>query len=86
MRLLLEPIVVTIERALPRTFSWRRQRRLIGRVIEQWQWRSRWWRDPALAGERRHYYRVACSDGVFEIYRRTSSAEGDSWWLSRIFD
>ena len=41
-------------------FHWRDRAYAFNEVLERWFYRGKWWLDPSLRGESRHYYRVAC--------------------------
>ncbi len=81
MKLLLEPIEVQAAAGLPRQIRWRRKTWPVQEILDRWVWRGRWWRDPALEGETRQYFRVLSRGATLEIY-----ASDKQWVLSRVWD
>ena len=81
MRLLLEPIEVLAPEGEPRRLRWRGRDWPVDEIQDRWTWRGRWWRDAALEGETRDYFRVLSRGSTLEVY----VSEG-SWVLSRVWD
>lgn len=82
MRLLMEPVEVDVRQDVPVALRWRRRGYRVVEVAQRWTYRGRWWTDPALAGERRTYFRLRCEPAVhFEVFERAGQ-----WILSRVLD
>jgi len=81
VKLLLEPLEVEVCQGEPRFLRWRRQTWPVQQILDRWIWRGHWWRDPALEGETRRYYRVQSRGATLEIY-----SSGNRWVLSRVWD
>ncbi len=78
MKLLMEPIDVSLTRNLPSIICWRGGTYDVEKVIDTWSSRGPWWgRD-----ERRRYLLLMTTSGVMEIFHSNLSG----WMLSRIFD
>ncbi len=92
MKLVIEPIAVTVCDGRPVAFRWRTRTLHVSEILDRWFWRGRWWHDAALQGERREYFRVRVGNGVYELYHGTHPADSStepapaSWLLSRRFD
>lgn len=61
MKLIQEPIVFADETNNPlcHFFQWRQRIYYVHQLLEDWFYRGKWWQDPRLEGERRHYFRVS---------------------------
>jgi hypothetical protein len=61
MKLIQEPIVFADETDNPlcHFFQWRQRIYYVHQLLEDWFYRGKWWQDPRLEGERRHYFRVS---------------------------
>lgn len=70
--------IVMIERRhqyFPCAFVWRGHHFRVVEVSRCWTRSRRGWRGPG-----RHYFQVRCSEGAFELYQDTHSA---NWYLRR---
>lgn len=78
MKLLLEPIDVSLDNNLPQVICWRGGTYPVERILDNWSSRGPWWG----CDEFRSYLLLMTTNGVMEIFH--SSISG--WTLSRIFD
>jgi hypothetical protein len=65
--------------------DWRGRRRLVDRTLEVWAYRSAWWKDATLIGERREYHTVVTQLGALELLCHVSP-ESRTWFVAAVWD
>ncbi|OUN01105.1 MAG: hypothetical protein BAA04_13575 [Firmicutes bacterium ZCTH02-B6] len=80
MRLIDQPIQVTLRDRRPVTFRWRGATYRIARVVDRWSYMGRWW---AGEGEWKFWRVVTAGGGEFELMY---DVRQQVWRLYRIYD
>jgi hypothetical protein len=65
--------------------NWRGRRRLVQRTKEIWSYRSEWWREATLRGERREYHTILTDLGALELLCRIDD-DARRWFVVAVWD